>query len=320
MAEEFCRKLLAAVIEMQKASGELLGQLAVDHKINKSSGITDPGKALANIVKQQSHLNNVQSLNYKCNESKIYDTSKTPPVPKTHIEILTIDKTLQHDLLFCLEGFPVSKPSKPNKKVKCHGACASSCKRKDYCCDSCSSCKQCNGNLTFTQQCSVFKLRKALEKDKSLRNLFSHLTLTVMEDFLNNGKPVFPDFPNVKKWDELCNEFVETMTSICDYMCDQNNFGNANVVILNVSQKKQKLDKLDKILNSNIKITCDMNLLMNLEQVLMEEQKISHDHITKIFAMFEKTITQEIRSMKGNYNIIRGCPKSTLKIMDAKVF
>lgn len=268
-------KLLYALIEMQKVGSELLGQFSVDHVDGNS---IDPSIALPNILAQQeSKLLRVPSFNYRCNKQKLYDTAQNPPVLKNPIDIAILDTTLQKDLLLYLDGFPVSK-IKPGKSKK---NCISCNKKKVICCARCQQCDNCNV-ISISNKCPyVYKLKDSLRIDKLLRNLVSHMTLKTLQNFLD-GKQGFPDFPTVNTWQDLCRLFLDTMSNICDYMMDKGNFSNPSVVVLSGQDKLKKLDHLETVLNKNIKIECDINLLSNLKQILLEEHQTHIDEIGKV--------------------------------------
>lgn len=290
MSEEYF-KIAAGINELQNVGGILLGQLSIDH--NDSGNDPDVKKTLSNILKHQhNNLCKVPSLSYDCNLKKIYINSTT--TVRNEIEISTIDKTLQYDLLFCLEGFPVSKATNPNKKVKCVGVCVTKCPKKHYCCDRCKKCKKCNRLLPKVQQCSVYKLRTVLQNDILLRNLFSHMTLEELKSFLN-GKHTFPSFPNMKNWNDLYEIFLDIVTVICEYMCDAKNFKNNNVKLLSALEKQKLLDKLDAILNKDMKVECDINMMMNMKEVFALELEKTKSFFSQNLKTVENHVIKEIK-------------------------
>lgn len=265
--------LLYALIEMQKLGADLLEQLSLEHVDGNDP---DPEKAFINIISTRvNSVENLRSMKFSCNKSKIFDMSLTPPVVKNRIDLQTIDTTLQHDMLFWLDGFPVSKPVNPNDRVVCSD-CTRQYKKKEICCDRCKKCNQCNG--LSPQQCAVFKLKIGLEKDRLLRNLVAHLTLKVLQNFLD-GNGGFPDFPRVNTWNDLCQEFLSAMTYLCDYMSDPGNFHNNNVHVQTPREKAYKLSKMETIMNMTVVDgSSDVDLLLSLKDVFdqQRQQQIQH--------------------------------------------
>lgn len=298
MAEECWIKLSKALVENQTVGGKFLHQASVDHV--DSGNDPDGNKALANILKLQTkNLENLKSLSFEFNKSKIYTATLGTLGIKNRIDILTLDIPFQCDLLHYLEGFPISKSLNRNsRRVKCV-ICGDKFVRKDYCCDSCKSCKACNEQLPNNQQCPVIHLWIAFEKNRLLRNLFSHLTFAELESFLE-GQHTFEDFPNVTNWDELCKVFLEIQSIICDYLCDGKNFSNPNVVLMTPAERQSHLDKLGDILNRDVNVECDMNLLTNLKGMVLSELKSSNDRNMQMIAVLENNLRKEIQASKGN--------------------
>lgn len=293
MATEKYTKLLHVLIEMQKINATLLGKLSVQHI--DANGEKDPNKAFGNVIaKQETILTNISSLNYTCNKTKLYDLSRIPNVLKNPIVIETLDTTLQRDILYSLEGFPVSRAINPNKKVKIG----------DYCCNNCLQCKVCISKLAQAQQCRFFiykqqnpnnvLLQQALEKEILLRNLISHLTSKTLQNFLD-GKEQFPDFPNVYTWEDLSKEFTDAAKDLCNYMCDKTNFTNRKVIVLRKDIKDKKLKLIEEIMDKDVKSECDMTLMNNLKELLEEQHNKQMDELKKLTGKFLKIQKNEIK-------------------------
>lgn len=300
MASEKYGNLLYALIEMQKLGAELLEQLSLEHIDGNSP---QPEKAFLNIISARiTSVEKLRSMSFLCNKSKLFNVSQIPPVVTNKIDLQTIDTTLQHDILFGLDGFPVSRPMNPNDRVVC-SRCKQRHKKREICCDQCKGCNQCNGQLPSAQQCSVFKLKLGLEKDRLLRNLVAHLTFKVLQNFLD-GKGKFPDFPMVNTWNDLCQEFLSAVTYICDYMCNAGNFNNNNVHVLTLQQKADKLSKMEVIMNMSVKDGSDIDLLLSLKDVLNQQnqQQIQHHQQQLQFYQQQVQLHQQQLQLHQNHN------------------
>ena len=206
----FRDKIYASVGELEKSGIELLlAKICIEHPL---STFLDPGTALAEILTKSPVTKNIKCLKYEAIKTKIFDQSGCI---KGQIDLDELDTTpmvsfLQKILIPYL--FDTHRKLKQPKKPQCivqHHAPGS------YTLDVNGDCTTCGAPEI------ICKLDDAVESDRKLRNLVSHMTNKDCSEFLS-GKPVLSDFPQCRSFQHLYAIITDIMRNIMLFLINSN--------------------------------------------------------------------------------------------------